>query len=78
MKFGPVPASIGSLLTIDALATSGLERRHLGDGVLVVGGDSGIADLHCKCIANRTTNAIPFRNARTTGNTGDARSLRIR
>ena len=47
MEFGPVPASAGGLLPIDALAPSGLERRHLGGGVLIVGGDSGVADLHC-------------------------------
>ena len=47
MEFGPVPASAGGLLPIDAFATGGLERRHLGGGVLIVGGDSGVADLHC-------------------------------
>src|ERR1022692_4513396 len=31
----------------DAFATSGLQRCHLGGGVLIVGGDSGVADLHC-------------------------------
>jgi hypothetical protein len=27
--------------------TRWLERRHLNGGVLIVSGDSGIADLHC-------------------------------
>ena len=47
MEFGPVPASAGGLLAINTLATSGLERSYLGGGVLIVGGDSGVADLHC-------------------------------
>src|ERR1017187_3263267 len=47
MKFRPVPASAGSLLPIDAFTTSGFERRYLGGGDLVVGGDSGVADQHC-------------------------------
>ena len=47
MEFGPSPASAGGLLPIDALATSGVERRHLGGGVVIVGGDSGVADLLC-------------------------------
>src|ERR1035441_2165856 len=65
MEFGPVPASAGGLFPIDAFATSGLERRHLGGGVLIVGGDSGVADLHCTNVSpNRTTNAMPFCNAR--------------
>jgi hypothetical protein len=52
--FGPVPASAGGLLPIDALATSGLERRNLGGGVLIVGGDSGLTDLH-------RSNVSPFK-----------------
>lgn len=47
VEFGPVPASSGGLLTIDALAPSGFERSHLGSGVLFVGGDSGVADQNC-------------------------------
>jgi hypothetical protein len=47
MEFWPVPASAGGLLTVDALATSGFQRSHLGGGILVVGGDSGLAYLHC-------------------------------
>src|SRR5260370_15467445 len=46
MEFGPVPPSAGGLLAIDALATGGFERC-LGGGVLVVGGNSGVADQHC-------------------------------
>jgi len=47
VKFGPVPASAGGLFTIDARATGGLERRRLGRGVLLDGGDTGVANQHC-------------------------------
>src|SRR5438034_8408571 len=47
MKFGSVPASAGGLLTIHPLAPGSFERRHLGGGVLVVGGHSGVANQHC-------------------------------
>ena len=51
MEFGPVQTSAGSLFTIDALAASGLERRYWGGGVLIVGGDPGLADLHCSNVS---------------------------
>jgi len=44
VEFGPVPAAAGGFLPIDTLATGTLERRDLGGGVLIVGGDSGVAD----------------------------------
>src|ERR1017187_4402324 len=51
MKFWPLPSSSGSLLFVDALATGGLQSRHLDGGVLIVGGDSGVADLHCSNVS---------------------------
>ena len=51
VKFWPIPSSSGSLLFIDALATGGLQSRHLDGGVLIVGGDSGVADLHCSNVS---------------------------
>ena len=47
----PIPSSSGSLLFIDALATGGLQSRHLDGGVLIIGGDSGVADLHCSNVS---------------------------
>jgi hypothetical protein len=43
--------STGISILIDALATGGLERRHLGGGVLIIGGDSGVADLRCSNVS---------------------------
>ena len=51
VKFWPVPASAGGLFPIDAFAPGGLESRHLDGGVLIVGGDSGVADLHCSNVS---------------------------
>lgn len=63
MKFGSVSASAGGLLTIHALAPGSFECRHLGGGVLVVGGHSGVANQHC-IKAPRIELLIPFCNAR--------------
>lgn len=63
MKFGSVSASAGGLLTIRALAPGSFECRHLGGGVLVVGGHSGVANQHC-IKAPRIELLIPFCNAR--------------
>ena len=51
VKFWPIPTSTGRLLPVDPLTSSGLERRHLDGGVLIVGGDSGVADLQCSNVS---------------------------
>jgi hypothetical protein len=47
VQFGPVPASTGSFLAINALTPGGLECRDLGYSVLLVGRDSRVANDHC-------------------------------
>lgn len=78
VKFWPVPSSSGGLLLIDTLATGGLQSRDLDGGVLIFGGDSGVADLHCSNVSPFNSYAIPFRNARTPRNETDADSLQNR
>jgi len=47
VEFGPVPASTRGLLAKDASAAGSFQRHPLRRGVLVVGGDSSVADQHC-------------------------------
>ena len=46
LQFWPVPASAGGLLAVDFLAASGLERRDLRGGILILGRDACVADEH--------------------------------
>ena len=51
LKLGTIPTSTRRLLPIDPLAPSSLERGHLDGRVLIVGRDSGLADLHCSNVS---------------------------
>jgi hypothetical protein len=44
VELGPIPAAAGGLLAEDEFTAGGLERCDLGSGVLLAGGDAGVAD----------------------------------
>lgn len=51
LQLGPIPAPPGSHLLKDSFTPGSLKRANLEDGILVLGGNAGVADAHgCKIL----------------------------